>query len=375
MLRTASTVRMLQVLSLVLSVAVVLWATGFPGTFRLAEAAAVTNASDTLSDSAPSELSNHTIEFTTPNGLVSGQTIVLTFDGAFTFPVAGFDFNDIDLATTTDEVLGAAAGANTWGVATTSNTITLTTPTNYGVASATAITIEIGSNATFGATGNSRITNPSATSSYPIGITAGQDSGEVLVAIIENVTVSASIETVFDFTIAGVASGQTVNSSPTTTATGTTPTTLPFGTVTQGTSKTLAHDLSITTNAANGFSVTVEQSANLQSSTGADIDGFINGAYTNTPTAWTGPSAVIGSENTYGHWGVTSDDSDFSATPDRWVAASTTPRVIFSNNTVSNGTGVGQGTTRVGYQIQISPLQEAGNDYTTTLTYIATPTF
>lgn len=375
MLRTASTVRMLQALSLVVALAVLLLATGFPGAFKFAQAAALTNASDTLSESAPNVLSNHTIEFTTPNGLVSGQTIVLTFDGAFTFPGAGFDFNDIDLATTTDEVLGAAAGANVWGVATTSSTITLTTPTNYGVASATAITIEIGDNATFGATGNSQITNPVATSSYPIGITSGQDTGEVLVAIIESVTVSASIETVFDLTISGVASGATVNGSPTTTATGTTPTTLPFETVAQGTSKTLAHDISVVTNANDGFVVTVEQSSNLQSSTGADIDGFIDGAYTDTPAAWTSPSAVIGSENTYGHWAVTSDDTDFSATPDRWVAASTTPRVIFDHNDVANGSGVGEGTTRVGYQIQISPLQEAGNDYTTTLTYIATPTF
>jgi hypothetical protein len=31
--------------------------------------------------------------------------------------------------------------------------------------------------------------------------------------------------------------------------------------------------------------------------------------------------------------------------------------------------------TEVGYKIEITPLQEAADDYTTTLTYIATPTF
>ncbi len=33
------------------------------------------------------------------------------------------------------------------------------------------------------------------------------------------------------------------------------------------------------------------------------------------------------------------------------------------------------GAAQVGYQIQITALQEAGDDYSTTLTYIATPTF
>jgi hypothetical protein len=30
---------------------------------------------------------------------------------------------------------------------------------------------------------------------------------------------------------------------------------------------------------------------------------------------------------------------------------------------------------RIGYQAQITALQEAGDDYSTTLTYVATPTF
>ena len=40
----------------------------------------------------------------------------------------------------------------------------------------------------------------------------------------------------------------------------------------------------------------------------------------------------------------------------------------------ANAAGVGIGTTTVGYKIELSSLQEAG-DYTTTLTYVATPTF
>jgi hypothetical protein len=41
----------------------------------------------------------------------------------------------------------------------------------------------------------------------------------------------------------------------------------------------------------------------------------------------------------------------------------------------TDATGDDVGETFVGYQIEITPLQEAADDYQTILTYIATPTF
>jgi hypothetical protein len=149
----------------------------------------------------------------------------------------------------------------------------------------------------------------------------------------------------------------------------------------------LAQDLQVTTNAGNGFVVTVEQDQNLLSATGADIDGFVDGAYTNTPTAWATPTNDVNDENTWGHWGLTSNDSnldsdlnnaggnrDFTSN-DGYVAASTTPVEVFAHTGPSDGAAVDIGTSTVGYKIEVTPLQEAANDYTTTLTYIATPTF
>ena len=142
-------------------------------------------------------------------------------------------------------------------------------------------------------------------------------------------------------------------------------------------SKTLAQRLNVLTNARNGFVVTVEQSQDLQSSTGAVIDSFTNGTYVNTPTAWSAPSNSIGDNRTWGHWGLTSEDNlntdEFGT--NLWVAASTTPRQIFQHASSSDGVTANIGSTTVGYQVQITALQEAGNDYNTTLTYIATPTF
>ncbi|MFT5036559.1 MAG: hypothetical protein ACI9VM_000121, partial [Candidatus Azotimanducaceae bacterium] len=134
------------------------------------------------------------------------------------------------------------------------------------------------------------------------------------------------------------------------------------------------------TNASQGYVVTVQADNNLLSSTGADIDGFSNGTDTNTPVTWAAPTGTVGEENTYGHWGLTSDDatttraSQFGS--DEWVSvSSTTPRIVMSNDGPANGTGTGVGETRVGYKVQITGLQEAGDDYQAILTYIATPTF
>ena len=52
-----------------------LWSFGLPS-FRFAEAANVTSFSDTLSDSAPSVVANHTIQFVTPTGLAAGEIII-----------------------------------------------------------------------------------------------------------------------------------------------------------------------------------------------------------------------------------------------------------------------------------------------------------
>lgn len=113
----------------------------------------------------------------------------------------------------------------------------------------------------------------------------------------------------------------------------------------------------------------------LNSTTGADIDGFRNGGYDTTPVGWESPSNTLGNEWTYGHWGLTSDDTDHFAATETWVSASTSPVSVFTHDGPTNGTVTGQGTTRVGYTVEVGTLQEAADDYQATLTYVATPVF
>lgn len=384
MTHTEKTVRTLQAVAMSVGLALLLWSTGLPAFFRSAEAASITSASDTLSNSAPSLPSNHTIVFTTANGIATSSNFTLTF--ASQFDTASIAIGDVDLSasstgTLVDQTIQAgAAGAGIWGVTGLGTDIlTFTTPTDASVPSTTQLVVKIGTNA---AGGTNRIVNPSSTTtSYAIDIGGGMtDSGQVRVAIVDQVIVSANIDTSLTFTVAGVNSSSTVNGSPTTTIATSTPTTLPFGTIPIGVSRTLAHDLAVVTNAAGGYTVTVEQTGNLQSTTGATIDGFIDGANTVSPTAWVAPTGAIANPNTYGHWGLTSSDTTVPARgsqfgSDQWVSGSTTPIAVLGHTGPADGTTLGSGAARIGYQVQISALQEAGDDYATTLRYIATPTF
>ena len=68
-----------------LASALVLWALGMH-LFSVAEAANLTSIRDTLGNSAPSEVSNHTFQFTLPasgDGIAAGETIVVTFPAGF----------------------------------------------------------------------------------------------------------------------------------------------------------------------------------------------------------------------------------------------------------------------------------------------------
>src|SRR3989338_8465663 len=372
MFRTNSTFTLLQALTAVVTFAIILWFVGVPS-FR-AEAANVTTFSNTLSDSAPVVVSNHTLTFVTPTGLAAGETLSIDFGTTSFSGIGSLVAQDIDLnASGTERTLidGAASGAS-WNVTAAGTTIDLTSGTDTIVANAT-ITIEIGTNATTGGTGT-----------YQITVAVGNsDTGITRVAIVDVVTVTAAVETIFDFTVTAVNSCGTVNGDTITSTS--TSIAIPFGVLTADTAATAAQDLQVNTNAANGFVITVTADQQLTSATGADIDGFVEGAFTTTPTLWDSAIPVLGNDDTYGHWGITTNDStiyedlgdhfDVTGTGRFYVSASTTPVEVFRNDGPADGTTQGLGLTRVGYTVEVSALQEAGDDYSATLTYVATPVF
>jgi hypothetical protein len=352
-----------RVVAMLVACAVLLWSVG---AYTTAQAANLIEVSNTLTDSGPSALSGHTFSFEIP----VGSTVSTSSDYVITFPSG---FTNVNTVVSGDLVVRVNAGApiTIGNFAAAAQTLTFD---NVTATSGDVVTVVL-------APGN--VGNPSGIQSYEFLINianATTDSGRTRVAIVDYVTVTAIVNTVFDFVVSGLGTTTSINGTSTTGST--TATQIPFGVLNQNQIKTMAQRLNVTTNARNGFVVTVEQDGNLQSSTGADIDGFSNGTYVNTPAAWSAPTNSLLLENTWGHWGLTSNDSNLNSNEfnvgtggDRWVAASTTPRQVFSHTGPADGTTQDYGLATVGYQIQVTPLQEAGDDYITTLMYVATPTF
>lgn len=372
MYKTEKTVTLLKTIAIIAGLAILLWSLGLPS-FRFADAANITTVSDTLSDSAPSASANHTIDFVSPTGVANTEDIVITFPAGFS--LAGIGEEDIDLL-----INDVNRTNGDWSVATSATTITISIDTGV-IAAGASTTVLVGTHSTNEGSPNTQIVNPASEGSYEIGFTVGtQDSGWTRVVILDSVLVTAAVDTIFTFTVDGVPANTTFNGTATTTgATGST--TIPFGTLQAGVATTTAQELTVSTNAANGYTVTVQLDQALQSSTGADIDGFVEGSDTDDPTTWAVPTPTVGQDNSYGHWGFTSDDTNTNGVRTNefgvgeYAAASTTPRVVLAHDGPSDGTVTGEGTTYVGYKVEINGLQEAGDDYTATLTYVATPTF
>lgn len=374
------TFRLLKAVAASISLILLIWSVSLHTTSSVG-AASISNVSNTLSDSEPGVPANHTIVFTTPTGIDNGETISIDFsDGPFA-GTSSIDVLDVDVQNGATDLSVAAncAGAAEVGVSFSGNVFVAEFCSGNGasIAANGSTTIEIGAHASFGGVGSNQLVNPSS-GIYAVTIAGTQtDRGSTQVVIIDTVEVTASVDTTFTFTVNGVGGGQVVNG--TTTTGSSTATSLAFGRLVADTASTSAQELIVTTNASLGFVVTVETDSEFVSSNGAIIDSFIDGDYTSIPTAWESPSASPGDLTTYGHWGMTSDDTtttrDDEFASNTWVAASTTPVVVMSHNAPVNGTGTGEGVTRVGYQVEISSLQEAATDYTTRLRYIATPIF
>lgn len=373
--------RLLKALAALVSVALIIMGTNTHSSW-LVSAASIANVSDTLSDTSPSTVSNHTLVFTTPTGVSNGETITVDFAGGSFTGTSSITASDIDVqAAATDlSVADDCTATDEVGVSFSGSILTVEFCSGDGasISAGGSTTIEIGTHATTGGTGSNQLINPASTGSYEISIAGTQtDSGATEVVIIDTVTVSATVDTTFTFTVAGVGGNQSVNGVSTTGSS--TPTTLAFGTLSPNVASTTAQELQVVTNASQGYVVTVAQDSDFRSANGAIIDAFRNGSYLSTPTAWEAPAATPGDPTTFGHWGLTSTDATTTRalefTSDTWVAASTTPTVIMSHTGPTDGTGTGEGTARVGYRVEISALQEAASDYSTQLRYVATPIF
>lgn len=344
----------------------------------------------------------HVVTFTTASAVADGSfRILLPADS--TNPNdgnpddEGYDFGGGTVDVTASNVTGYTFAS---GTATAYGGAECTSPANYHCfdiaytgsgAVGTTITINIG-NTSGTNTPIAPATGPSHTEgtadTYPVIIRnfadgadldadAPIDATTVRVAHIESVRVTATVDPTISFSIAGIASGQTrcgVTTDATTTATS-----VPFGGMALNTFKTLAQDLTVSTNASGGYVVTAAENDEL--GLGGATTPFIPDTSCDT-----GPCTITSEEDwataTNTGFGYSlqnvdaasiafeyNDTGTFDARPFANIVDGDTPQTIFSSTTVANAQNA-----YVCYRLSVGATQAAG-DYENQITYTATGTF
>lgn len=351
-----------------------------------------------MSDSAPGVTATHTISFKIATGTLETMDIggKLTVD--YQTAGASASSTSADLDFNTDGVTSATVSVNGAGNLSLNSVNTSGTQLVFDIDAALqaedVVTIVVpgivNPNHVFNAD------DPLWATTHEVWFTLETSTAETYpttktrVAIIDTVTMTATIDTVFEFSVAGLAQGTSINGVNTTYAS--TPTSLDFQTLSPGEAKLLGHELQVATNASNGFIVTVQETQELTSSLGEKIHRFVDtvsgGEGQATPIAWASPTASLDNYETYGHYGITTDDgrldevtestdADFTGTLNGGYIGNfhQEPRVIFGHTGPTDAGTQDTGMAKVGVRIEISSLQPAGDDYTNTLVYVATPTF
>lgn len=330
----------------------------------------LSDAEIVLSDSNPGATNvEYKFKFTTAISLSSGQTITINFPDVYQSPVATSVnvFCPQNMTSSVEErmIICTVNPGQTYPPTSTEILVLgVTNPAKeapFGVADIHFVTIE----------------------------TSAGEGASLPVTIIETMKVSGTIHPILSFEIKGLDVGETVHGTLVTTAS-TTASSIGFQDIPINTPVLGAQDIFVTTNAGLGFRLNLIQNSDLM----AIRDGrvyrifcFENGRCKAVENAisWIKPEGILGDPKTYGHFGITSEDNSlgenctfnyygFGQNP-KWAGPDVnSPIEIMRNCGPADGQTRHQGWTRVGFQVEVTPLQPAGN-YQTTFTYVLTPIF
>ncbi len=355
--------------------------------------------------------SMHKIQFTPSTTIPSGGKIIISYPGAAdnsASPSAStFAFNNLAAANVVSNPATACNSPS--GVAVTSPSITCTT--SGIIAAGTTVTILIGCSAQSGGSCTTQVptlinpTKPSTAGTadiWKVGIqtqdvsSVNLDNSTVAIGIIESVTVRATIDPSLTFSIAGIGNGVALNgvnsvctqADTTNSGIASTSTEVGLGVLsivpaspTQQISNLAAQNLTVTTNGANGYSITATSSGHLKN---AATGFFLNDSV--TPIVFPSAGHFFGLHpcgldtdvvkwNSIGDLACTTSTGGSNACKYAWPT-STGPMLIAQDNTgpVGNSVMAGNGKTLVSYgatqDVNLPP-----GEYQTVVTYVATPSF
>jgi hypothetical protein len=361
---------LIKFLTLIIAIAVVL---GVVATAQPVQAAQLTGAKSSLSDSRPATSSTHTFSFTASTTATLRE---IRFVYATTASTGTTKPNGL---TTTTGTLGTLVNLNAgWSLDASSDGTLRVQHVGAGqsITSGTTISIPINS-ITNHAIDDCQAGGDASSDTCFVRITTYSDLGSTSVdttivtyTVVEAVTVTARVDPTFTFVVAAVGAS-TVNNAITTSA-ASTYSTLPFSNLTAGTPRYLAHKLNVTTNSNSGYSVTMKMLSQMAGTySGNNIDPFASGSVSwSAPAAWAEPTGATANTNT-GWIGANTTDTDISQFDSgEFGPVESTANTVMSSTTSDNGNT----SIYVTYAIEANVYQPA-DTYTGTVVYNALPTY
>lgn len=355
--------------------------------------------------------SMHTVTFTVPNAVPVSGKVVIQFPtltsgdanneaspSATTFQLNNLDTNTIHVKVSDDGVDITASGTVTVSnpTAGTTPTVTFTLNPSTSIAAASVMRVFIGCNGaatTTCATPLPTVINPTKTAiagtadSWTMSIKTQDassndlDTGKTKIATIDSVQVFANVDPTLTFLITGLAASTTIstnNSACTSnndvTDTGSTSTIIDLGTLTSNV-RISAQDLTVSTNAQNGYALTATASGQLRNpSSGTTIDSS------------TTPSTIVAGTEEFGIHPCGSDTALATTWYNGAVAGGVETGGTLSNiawpttaggsipTLATRSTTANAIRTTIEYAATISGVTEAGL-YQSEITYVVTATF
>lgn len=324
-----------------------------------ADAASLTALSDTMSSLKISTASSHTLRFTTPTGAAdSSDTIIFTFPSDFNFTsksISSVSFTHGGVSGTDNtETLAASPSATAWGAVfsgTQNRVLTLTAPSDGTGAAVVAPGAKVV--ITYDSTNS---TNPTVAGTYTIALSGTfGDSGNIMVPVLndDQVSVTATVAQTLTFSISDNTIGfGTLSSGASRYAT---------GDATGSGTEAEAHQLSVDTNAASGYTTTVKGATLTYGLATIDAIGGTNAA------------PATGTEQ-FGIRLTASGGSGTVTAPYEDVGFAYAANASTASEVASSATATSSTTYSVRYLANISSGTEAGA-YSTTLTYVTTANF
>jgi hypothetical protein len=334
------------------------------GTFRILIPAHATAASDGIPDQDGFDFGTSAPTVTCPTDISSTYDFVTGTATASAFTLAGVNYHSYECRYSGNGAASTAFDGSSHGAITISNLINPSPASDH-------------------VQGNSDV--------YPIVVQhldssfAITDSTIIHIGNIESVRVTANVPQQITFAVTGLNSGTSACGASTSVTT--TQTQVPFGTVSTATFYNASQAMAVSTNAANGFTVTAIANDQLgkdggacagdpPSSSSCIIDANVSGMSASTSQDWTstseygfGYSIQDPSSTTTEAFSYNESGRTFSARQFPDAENSESAQTIFSSASPANNENI-----YLCYRVNVDPSTTAG-DYSNTVTYRATASF